>query len=143
MPAMISRYQKKISGPILDRIDLHLDVPAVKVEKLTTDRDELKGENSAVVQKRVQESRNVQSKRFAQTNIFANAEMNMRDIEQFCPLNNQSLTLLRQAVSQMGLSARSYYRIIRIARTIADLACSKEIVIEHIAEALQYRPKRG
>lgn len=143
MPASISHYQKKISGPILDRIDLHLEVPAVKVEKLTVDKQEMTGESSKLVRERVQKARDRQTHRFHRTKIFANAEMKIKEIEQFCPLDDQTLALLKQAVTQMGLSARSYYRIIRIARTIADIAEVEKITLEHVAEALQYRPKRS
>ena len=143
MPASISRYQKKISGPILDRIDLHLDIPAVRVEKLTIDRGNIKQENSKTIRKRVQKARDKQIERLKITaKIYCNAEMTAKDIEQFCHLDKESLSLMRQAVLQMGLSARSYYRTIKIARTIADLAEEENIKMEHVAEALQYRSKR-
>jgi len=142
----IIRYQKRISGPIIDRIDLHIDVPSVKVEKLTSEKEE-KIESSKEIQKRVQKARDIQTKRFEKTIkdrgklLASNAEMSTREVKQFCNLSKDSQTLLRQAVTQMNLSARSYYRIIKVARTIADLSSEKEIQVFHLAEALQYRPK--
>lgn len=138
-PSQIIRYQKRLSGPILDRIDLHVEVPAVKVEKLTGEG--IIGEESKSIRKRIQAARNLQRKRFKGTKIKSNAEMQTRDIKQYCPLDNDSLNLLRQAVSQMNLTARSYYRVIKLARTIADLAGEEKMVVSHLAEALQYRPK--
>ena len=123
----------------MDRIDLHIEVPAVKVEKLTG--ESVIGEESGSIRKRVQIARNLQRKRFKGTKIKSNAEMQNRDIKKFCPLDNDSLNLLRQAVSQMNLTARSYYRVIKLARTIADLAGEEKITVSHLAEALQYRPK--
>ncbi len=140
LPGQIIRYQKRISGPIMDRIDLHLEVPAVKIEKLT-ESYKLKTENSKEIKKRVQKARDQQTKRFKRTNLKNNAEMGTKEVKQFCELSNDCLNLLRQAVIQMNLSARSYYRIIKLGRTIADLESEKEISAAHIAEALQYRPK--
>lgn len=138
-PSQIIRYQKRLSGPLLDRIDLHVEVPAVKVEKLTG--ESVIGEESKSIRKRVQVARNLQRKRFKGTKIKSNAEMQTRDIKKYCPLDGDSLNLLRQAVSQMNLTARSYYRVIKLARTIADLVGEEKIVVSHLAEALQYRPK--
>jgi len=139
LPGQIIRYQKRLSGPLLDRIDLHVEVPAVKVEKLTG--ESVIAEESGSIRKRVQTARNLQRKRFKGTKIKSNAEMQTRDIKKCCPLDNDSLNLLRQAVSQMSLTARSYYRVIKLARTIADLAGEEKIVVSYLAEALQYRPK--
>ncbi len=138
--SQILRYQKKISGPLLDRIDIHLEVPAVKTDKLT-DQEENMNETSESIQKRVQKARDFQTKRFEELNITCNAEMSQKEIKKFCELSKESHTLLQLAVTKMNLSARSYYRIIRLARTIADLENKLEIAPSHIAEALQYRPK--
>ncbi len=138
--SQILRYQKRVSGPMLDRIDIHLEVPAVKVEKLTA-KDDSKKETSAQIRKRVQKARDIQLKRFKATKISSNAEMTNKDIKKFCELSEECLSLLRMAVTRMNLSARSYHRIIKLARTIADLEEEKNIKPAHIAESLQYRPK--
>ena len=137
MPHMITRYQKRISGPILDRIDIHITVPAVKVEKLTGD---YKAESSAKIQARVQKARDIQIKRFKGLPITSNAEMSAKTMKQFCNLDEQSILLLKQAISKLNLSARAFHRVIKIARTIADLEDSVKIKSNHVAEALQYRP---
>lgn len=141
-PSQVLRYEKKVSGPILDRIDIHLDVPAVKVEKLT-DHTEKYGESSETIRERVQKARDLQSKRFEKTNLASNADITSKNIKKFCPLSDDCLTILRMAVTKLQLSGRSYHRIIKLSRTIADLAGDDEIKISHIAEALQYRPKRA
>ncbi|TSC53961.1 MAG: magnesium chelatase family protein, partial [Microgenomates group bacterium LiPW_16] len=144
LPGQIIRYQKRISGPIMDRIDLHIEVPAVKVEKLTAGSPPAGGltaDSSKIIKKRVQKARDIQTKRFKKTNLKNNAEMQTKEVKQFCELSNECLNLLRQAVIQMNLSARSYYRVIKLGRTIADLEGSEKISPTHIAEALQYRPK--
>lgn len=139
-PHKILRYQKKISGPLLDRIDIHIDVPAVKVEKLT-EKDAADVEESQTIRARVQKARDQQEKRFAGTKLTANAELNNKTIKKFCTLSDECISLLRMAVSKMNLSGRAYYRTIKVARTIADLADADAIKSEHLAEALQYRPK--
>lgn len=139
LPGQIIRYQKRISGPLLDRIDLHIEVPAVKIEKLTNEG--LIAEESKSIRKRVQQSRDIQRKRFKGIKIKSNSEMQVRDIKKYCQLDTDCLNLLRQAVSQMNLTARSYYRVIKLGRTIADLASEEKINVSHLAEALQYRPK--
>lgn len=141
LPGQVQRYRKRISGPILDRIDLHVELPPVKVEKLTN--DESKAESSATVKARVQEARNLQTKRFKGTLIKNNSEMTTKDVKNFCMLSPECLVLLRQAISQLNLSARSYYRLIKVARTIADLSEEEEISQVHLAEALQYRPREA
>jgi magnesium chelatase family protein len=139
-PVQILQYQKKISGPLLDRIDIHIEVPAVKVEKLTSDQS-TNNEKSETVKMRVQKARDRQTQRFEKTSIKSNAEMSSRDVRTFCKLDEESTNLMKMAVDKMKLSARSYYRILKLARTIADLAESEAIKQNHIAEALQYRPK--
>lgn len=138
MPGQISRYQKKVSGPMLDRIDIHLDVPAVEVEKLTGD---YQTEDSRSVRKRVAAARGIQQKRFKGSKILTNAEMNNLQIKQFCTISKEALDLLKLAIFQMNLSARSYHRVLKLSRTIADLAGVENILTEHIAEALQYRTR--
>ncbi len=141
LPGRVIQYQKRISGPIMDRIDIHLEVPAVKVDKLTANSQQSVAESSKEIKKRVQKARDLQTKRFRKTDLKNNGEMGTKEVKEFCGLSNDCLNLLRQAVIQMNLSARSYYRVIKVARTIADLEGEKEIASVHIAEALQYRPK--
>lgn len=137
-PSAITRYQKRISGPILDRIDIHVTVPAVKVEKLT---QEQKCENSKTIQTRAQKARDIQEKRFKGTKIKANSEMSSKMMKQFASLDEPSIALLKQAIVKLNLSARSFHKVVKIARTIADLEASAKIKSNHIAEALQYRPQ--
>jgi len=137
-PAQIINYQKKISGPILDRIDLHVEVPRVKFEKLSSNAPV---ENSKTIKQRIQKARAIQQERFKNTAYITNSEMSSEAVKQFCQIDNASINLLRNAVDQMHLSARAYFRILKLARTIADLAEEKQILTPHIAEALQYRPK--
>lgn len=139
MPATIVRYRKRISGPILDRIDLHVPVPAVSVDKITG--KDIQCECSKAVQERAQKARDRQLLRFTGTEFTSNAEMSTRAVKQLCPLNSDVIAFLQQAVGRLGLSARSYYRVIKVGRTIADLAGDHELVVMHIAEALQYRPQ--
>lgn len=141
LPGAVLRYQKRVSGPILDRIDMHLEVPSVETQKLVYQKPSQKSEDSASIQKRVQKAREIQLKRFKGTNLKSNAEMSTRDVKTFCLLSEESRHLLTGAVSAMNLSARSYFKVIKIARTIADLARNVNIDTAHVAEALQYRPK--
>lgn len=141
LPGRVMAYQKRISGPLMDRIDIHLEVPAVKVEKLTAETKEQKTESSKEIKKRVQKARDLQTRRFRKTGLINNGEMSTKEVKEFCELSNDCLNLLRQAVVQMNLSARSYYRMIKVAQTIADLAGEEKISTNHLAEALQYRPK--
>ncbi|MEK9175979.1 MAG: YifB family Mg chelatase-like AAA ATPase [Patescibacteria group bacterium] len=136
----ILRYQKKVSGPMLDRIDIHLDVPAVKVEKLT-DQQKNTGPTSKEIRKRVQLARDLQTKRFRKEKIISNSEMNSKLIKKYCKLSADSLEILKLAVNKLNLSARSYNKILKVSRTIADLDKNPNIRPNHIAEALQYRPK--
>jgi magnesium chelatase family protein len=125
---------------MLDRIDIHIDVPAVKVEKLHS-YDPKTTESSFTIRKRVQKARDMQTKRFIKSKITSNSEMGNKEIKEFCRLDENCIKLLRLAVLKMGLSARSYNRTIKLARTIADLEEKREINSIHIAEALQYRPR--
>jgi len=135
-PPMIQRYVSKISGPLLDRIDIHLDVPAVKFRELRSGESV---ESSADIRARVERARRVQQERFAGLKIYANAQMTPRLIRKHCHLDPACEKLLENAMSRMGLSARAHDRILKVARTIADLDGAPEIVPKHIAEAIQYR----
>jgi magnesium chelatase family protein len=140
-PAMVTKYQKRISGPLLDRIDIHIEVPRVDYEKLSGNR---LGETSDRIRARVQAAREIQNKRFANgesKDIVCNADMRVSEVRQFCQLQAEGQSLMRSAMSQLNLSARAYHRILKLSRTIADLAGSEEIQSAHLAEALQYRPK--
>lgn len=137
-PTQIVRYQKKISGPILDRIDIHIEVPRVKYAKLA---DDCLAEASGIVKDRVIEARKKQSARFAKSKIKTNSEMNSKEIKAYCKLEEDAEKLIAQAVESMKLSARVYHRLLKLARTIADLEGAETIKMNHIAEALQYRPK--
>lgn len=135
-PQMIIRYRSKISGPLLDRIDIHVEVPHVRYEEL---KDETPQENSQAVRERVIEARKIQLKRFHGEAIFSNAHMKTKHIKKFCKLDEQCHSLLQSAMEKLGLSARAYSKIIKVARTIADLEWSENIKTSHIAEAIQYR----
>ncbi len=134
----ILNYKKGISGPILDRIDMHVEVPRIKFEKLTS---ESYGEQSAVIKIRVEAARRVQKSRFEGLPFITNSEMSSEAVRKFCPIDAPSVNLLRGAVEQLHLSARSYFRVLKLARTIADLAGEENILMPQLAEALQYRPK--
>jgi magnesium chelatase family protein len=136
-PAEMQRYLSKISGPLLDRIDIHIEVTPVPFEKLSDTR---KAECSADIRKRVTLARQLQSERFiSQDKIHYNAQMGSREIREFCPLDDTSLTLLKIAMERLNLSARAYDRILKVSRTIADLEASEAIKPAHISEAIQYR----
>ncbi len=135
---VVTKYQKRISGPLLDRIDIHMEVPRVAYEKLS---DERYGEPSAVVRQRVEQARARQRQRLAGSGIGCNADMRPADLRKHCVLDEVGSNLMRAAMNQMHLSARAYHRVLKLARTIADLVDSETIFPVHLAEALQYRPR--
>lgn len=136
-PAEMQRYLSKISGPLLDRIDIHIEVTPVPFEKLSEDR---KSESSVAIRKRVTEARGVQTKRFLESaSVHYNAQMNTKQIRKYCVLDEASKTLLKTAMERLNLSARAYDRILKVARTIADLEASERVEGAHISEAIQYR----
>jgi len=137
-PSAITTYQKRISGPLLDRIDMLLHVPRVEYQKLSSAR---LGESSADIRQRVVKARERQAKRFAGTELFSNADMTPAEVRQYCVLDAASQALMQVAMRQMQLTARGYHRVLKLARTIADLAGSEAITQVHLAEALQYRAK--
>ncbi|MHB0966200.1 MAG: YifB family Mg chelatase-like AAA ATPase [Bellilinea sp.] len=134
----VTKYQKRISGPLLDRIDIFVEVPRVDYDKLS---DQRLGEPSQVVRSRVENARTIQRQRFAENGISANAEMRPADIRRHCGLDDTGMNLMRAAMNQYQLSARAYHRILKLARTIADLGGVERITPQHLAEALQYRPR--
>jgi len=135
-PAQIIKYQQKISGPIIDRIDLHIEVPRLSFEELSKEKV---AESSSIIRKRVEKARLIQSQRLADLPIMYNTEMRSQDIKEFCKIDSQTQEILRNAVNQFHLSARSYHRILKLSRTIADLENCAKIKATHLAEALQYR----
>jgi len=138
-PSAVARYAKRISGPLLDRIDIHVDVPRVNYEKLTSER---LGEPSARVRERVAAAREQQTYRLQGTPLRTNADLGAAEVRQYCVLNGAGQSLMRAAMRQLQLSARAYHRVLKLARTIADLDDASEIRPAHLAEALQYRPRR-
>lgn len=135
-PKQIQTYVSRISGPLLDRIDIQVEVPAVKYAELSA---EVTGEQSTVVRERVEAARRVQHQRFEGTTIHANANMESKQIREYCKIETQAQDLLRVAINQLGLSARAYDRILKVSRTIADLDDSPSIEAVHVSEAIQYR----
>jgi magnesium chelatase family protein len=136
-PVQVQRYRQRISGPLLDRIDLHIEVPAVEYKDISSTRAE---EPSAAIRERVIAARERQQARFASdAKTNCNARMQPRHIKQHCVLSDDSQELIRTAMTELNLSARAYDRILKVSRTIADLAASEEITPEHVSEAIQYR----
>jgi len=136
-PGVVQRYLSKVSGPLLDRIDLHVEVVPVSFDEMTATR---KSETSTEIRGRVVRAREIQSDRFKkQKEIYCNAMMPSNTVKEICAINDAGRTLLKTAMERLGLSARAYDRILKVSRTIADLAASEEIKIEHLAEAIQYR----
>jgi len=143
---VVTKYQKRISGPLLDRIDIHVEVPRVEYEKLSSER---LGEPSAAVRERVEAARDRQRVRFealrrqesSRFDITCNAEMRPAEVRKYCGLDETGQSLMKSAMSQLQLSARAYHRVLKLARTIADLGGSEVIHPAHLAEALQYRPR--
>jgi magnesium chelatase family protein len=135
-PQQIRQYQSKISGPLLDRIDLHIEVPSVKYRALS---DKQLGESSATIRDRVNKARDLQKKRFGHKDILCNARMTEKQIKNFCPIDEESHKLMEMAIEKLGLSARAVNRILKVSRTIADLENKENIEPAHVAEAIQYR----
>lgn len=142
----IEKYRSRISGPILDRIDLHVWVDPVEVSKLTYASNKVKGEsekvveNSEMVRARVERAREIQQRRFGGVKgMYCNAQMGNKEVKKYCRLSSEVQTFLQSAVTKYNLSARAYFKVIKVARTIADLAGEDEIGLAHVAEAAQYR----
>lgn len=135
-PPMIQRYRSRISGPLIDRIDIHVDVPRVRFGEL---RDERKGETSCEIRDRVNAARSLQAGRFKGTGIYSNSRMSSKQLKKYCHVGEESVRLLESVVEKLGFSARAYTRILKVARTIADLEGLDAILPSHIAEAVQYR----
>jgi len=137
-PSLVSRYQRRISGPFIDRVDIFVEVPHVDYEKLTDDR---LGEESKKVQERVIAARSRQRERFSETTLTCNAEMTPTEVREFCQVEESAQSLLKAAMKQLYLSARAFHRILKLAKTIADLENSEIIRAHQLAEAIQYRPR--
>jgi len=135
-PRQVRNYLSKISGPLLDRIDIHVEVPAVEYREL---RSGVEGESSASIRERIVASRKIQTERFGRSKVTSNAQMTTRHLKKFCPLDAEGETLLELAMHELALSARAHHKIIRVARTIADLDGAQDIAAHHLAEAVQYR----
>ncbi len=136
-PGMVQKYLSKISGPLLDRIDLHVEVTPVNFTELASDR---LAEKSELIRDRVIKAREVQATRFgSKPDLHANAQMSPQMVRDICKITPAGQALLKKAMEKLGLSARAYDRILKVSRTIADLACSEEIELEHLAEAINFR----
>lgn len=136
----IEKYKRRISGPILDRIDMHITVPAVELEKIVSS-SEVKGENSTDIRRRVMKVREIQSRRFSDTGVYSNARMKNKQVKEFCKLDIEGEKLMKLSIAKLDLSARAYFRVLKVARTIADMSESEVILSSHLAEALQYRER--
>ena len=134
--AQIANYMSKVSGPLLDRIDIHIEVLPVKFDKLG---NQIPSESSSNIRERVNRARKVQEERYRDYQIFSNAELTPAMLTKFCTIDTKSKELLKKSFEKLGLSARAYVRILKVARTIADLEGSCNIEVEHICEAIQYR----
>ena len=132
----IQRYRSKISGPLLDRIDIHIEVPAAKYQELSSN---LPAESSAQIKERVNKARAIQRERFEDEGIMCNAQMSHKQVRKFCVLGKEESELLKMAMTELNFSARAYDKILKVSRTIADLAGSEQIKTEHLSEAIQYR----
>ena len=135
---MVARYQKRVSGPLLDRFDIFVEVPRVEYEKLVEDST---AETSEVVRHRVEAARKVQQQRFKELGLTGNADMGPQEVWRFCALEDSSKGLLKAAMERLALSARAFHRVLKLSCTIADLAGVETMGVAHLAEALQYRPR--
>ncbi|MDI6605614.1 MAG: ATP-binding protein [Candidatus Omnitrophota bacterium] len=132
----IARYRAKISGPLLDRIDIHIEVPAARYQELSSN---LPAESSAQIKERVNKVRVIQRERFKDEGIMSNAQMNHKQVRKFCVLGKEESQLLKIAMAELNFSARAYDKILKVSRTIADLQGCQDIKAEHLSEAIQYR----
>ena len=135
-PGVVQKYLNKISGPLLDRIDLHVEVTPVNIRELSGASE---GERSEMIRERVIAARKIQELRFSEGIIHSNAQMSSKQVKELCVITTAGQTLLNKAMDKLGLSARAYDRILKVSRTIADLSGSQDILVEHLAEAIQYR----
>ena len=135
-PLQIQRYRSKVSGPLLDRIDIQIEVPGLRYQELAS-KDA--GESSNLIRDRVNQARKIQLQRFDKSKLHSNAQMGAREIKRYCSVKDDADRLLETAINKLGLSARAYSRVLKVGRTIADLAGSENIEASHIAEAIQYR----
>ena len=132
----IARYRSKISGPLLDRIDIHIEVPGARYQELSSN---LPAESSAQIKERVNKARTIQGERFKDEGVLCNAQMSHKQVKKFCVLGKEESELLKMAMTELNFSARAYDKILKVSRTISDLAGSEEIKTEHLSEAIQYR----
>ena len=135
-PNEIQKYLGRISGPLLDRIDIHIEVPQVRFREMASDRP---SESSSAIRERVVAARKIQQKRYAGRKVSCNARMGSRELKEFCTLDDHTLEMLKMAMTEKNLRARAYDRILKVARTIADLAGAPRLAMEHVSEAVQFR----